>query len=378
MKFSPQDTTLGILGGGQLGRMTALAARRMGLGLVIFEPDGESCPAAAVANHVVTGCWDDADAIDEFCRLSTVASLEFENVPVATAAGIAERIPLMPSCQVLEICQNRERERGFLAQHDFPQPDFRIVKSAEQLSSALAELGTPAVLKTIAFGYDGKGQAVLRGRENLHDAWKEWGGSHGIVEQFVDFQCELSVICARTAAGEIRAFPVPENIHTNGVLDYSIMPGRFDAQIARDATELASSIADSIGSVGLLAVEMFLTRNGNLLVNEMAPRPHNSGHATFDACLTSQFEQHARVVCGLPLGETTLLSPCVMVNLLGDLWQDGEPDWQKVFCNPRAKLHLYGKHEAAAGRKMGHFCVLAEDRDQALQEALQIKQSLTV
>ncbi len=376
MTISPQSTCLGILGGGQLGRMTALAARRLGLRVVLFEPHGSDCPAAAVADQVVTGAWDEPAAIDEFCRLSTFATLEFENVPLATADRIAQHIPLHPDGRVLKVCQNRELERGFLRRHGFSQPDFRMVRSTEELTHAVAELGVPCVLKTVAFGYDGKGQRVLRAGEDYAQAWQECGGSHGIVEQFVDFECELSVICARAANGRISAFPVPENVHTGGILDYSILPGRFDSQVASDAIELAGNIAESLGVVGMLAVELFLTREGTLLVNELAPRPHNSGHATFDACLTSQFEQHARVVCGYPLGDPELLKPCVMVNLLGDLWQGGEPDWQLILNHPQAKLHLYQKSDPQPGRKMGHFCMLSDDVEAALDSALKIKDAL--
>ena len=349
--------------------MTALAARRMGLRITTFEPGGEHCPAAPVSDHLVSGDWLDEAAIDAFCSHCDLATLEFENVPGHTAQAIAGRLPLRPAAAALEVCQHRERERGFLARHGFPQPRHAIVASAEEFAAAAAALGRPCVLKTLAFGYDGKGQRVLREGENAQRVWREWGGGRGIVEAFIDFTCELSVVCARCAGGRMATFPVPENIHTGGILDLSIFPGRFSAEVARHAAALAGEITAALDVVGLLTVEMFLDHDHRLLVNELAPRPHNSGHASIDACLTSQFEQHARAVCGWPLGDTALLSPCVMVNLLGNLWRDGEPDWSPVLANPRAKLHLYGKRDPAPGRKMGHFCVLAESREQALAEA---------
>lgn len=368
--------TLGILGGGQLGRMTALAARRLGMRVVTFEPDGAGCPSAPVSDHVVTGGWDDAAAVAEFRALAEVATYEFENVPVATARAIAEHIPLRPAPEALAVCQNREAERGFLAAHGFPQPSFRIVESAGDLAAAATDLGTPCVMKTLTLGYDGKGQAVIRDADEAGRIWRERRESRAIVEELVDFECELSVITARGTDGRMAAFPVPENIHTHGILDVSILPGRHDARVAGDARTLAAAITEALDVTGLLAVEMFLRRDGRLLVNEMAPRPHNSGHATLDACLTSQFEQHARAVFGLPLGDPASLRPAVMVNLLGDLWADGEPDWSRVLENPRAKLHLYGKQSPAPGRKMGHFCVLADSAQAALDDAAAIRRAL--
>lgn len=372
--------TIGILGGGQLGRMTALAARRMGYRIATYDPSGDKCPAASVSDQVIGAGWEDASAIRTFCDGTDVATLEFENIPLSTAQVVAEFVSLRPAYNVLEVCQHRGRERTFLAQNGFPQPKFELVSTALELTDAISRLGTPCVLKTAAFGYDGKGQRVIRSADNIESAWSEWGGTRGIIEEFVDFSCELSVICARGHDGRILAFPPIENVHTGGILDVSILPGRLDPGIAADAIELASAITDSLGVVGLLAVEMFLTSDARLLVNELAPRPHNSGHASFDACLTGQFEQHARAVCGLPLGDPSPLRPCVMVNLLGNIWRgdnlDQPPDWSVVLQEPRAKLHLYDKSPALPGRKMGHFCVLADTIEQALARAMHIREQL--
>lgn len=374
--------TIGILGGGQLGRMTALAARRMGYRIVSFDPAGGDCPAAPVSDRVVGAAWDDARAIEAFCEQIHVATLEFENIPKATAEAVAGRVPLRPGWEALEVCQHRGRERAFLSAGGFPQPNYELVTGADALSAAMGRLGVPCVLKTAAFGYDGKGQRVIRAGYDPQAAWEQWGGSHGIVEEFVDFQCELSVLCARSIDGSVSVFPPSENIHTNGILDVSILPGRFDSAVAEEAAQLARAIAGALDITGLLAVEMFLTRDGRLLVNELAPRPHNSGHATFDACLTSQFEQHARAVCGLPLGNPSILTSCVMVNLLGDLWQGEDysqpPDWSPILEDARAKLHLYGKPEARPGRKMGHFCTLGDTIEDALSRALAIRERLGI
>ncbi len=371
---------IGILGGGQLGRMTSLAARRMGYRIAVLDPGGENCPAAPVCDHTFGADWQDAQAVESFCKMVDVVTLEFENIPHAAAMAVEARLPLRPSSHVLEVCQHRAKERGFLAKKGIPQPEFEVVDSSAGLSAAVGRLGTPCVLKTVAFGYDGKGQRVLRPGESISDAWRDWGGSQGIVEQFINFASELSVICARTPDGRTVSFPPAENIHTGGILDVSIFPGRFEPSVAAEAMRLARSIAEELDVVGLLAVEMFLASDGRLLVNELAPRPHNSGHATFDAALTSQFEQHTRAVCGLPLGDPVPLAPCVMVNLLGDLWR-GEnlsqpPDWSLILDDPHAKLHLYGKPTARAGRKMGHFCVLGETVEDALDRALRIRSRL--
>ncbi len=359
---------LGLLGGGQLARMTALAARRLGYVITTFDPAGDAAPAAPVCDTVIAAPFTDRGALERFARGVDVAGLEFENIPVAALQTVEAHCPVRPSWRALEICQNREREKTFLHARGYPHAAFRVVDSLAELREAVAALGTPCVLKTAESGYDGKGQRRIAAGDDLADAWAAW----------VPFEAELSVICARNGRGEMAAFATIENLHVNHILDVSIAPGRFPPEILRAATDLARSLTEALNIEGLLAVEMFLAKDGRLLVNELAPRPHNSGHLTFDAALTSQFEQHARAVCGLPLGDPALLCPAVMINLLGNLWIDGEPpDWTAVLEEPAAKLHLYGKRLAKPARKMGHVCVLDASLSGALRKAEAIRARLT-
>jgi len=367
--------TIGMLGGGQLGRMSGIAARRMGFGVRVFDPEAGG-PASQIADAEVVAAWSDTEALQRFADSVDVATIEFENIPAEAARCVAERVALRPGPEVLRTCQNRERERGFLKAKGYPQPEFRIVGSPEELAVALAELGGPSVLKTVESGYDGKGQLKVAPGVDVAAAWREWGGTRGIVEEWIAFELELSVVCARGLDGRAISFPPAENVHTDHILDLSILPGRFEPRVAEEARAIAEGIARDLGVVGLIAVEFFLGRDGKLRVNELAPRPHNSGHYTFDASLTSQFEQHIRAVCGLPLGDPRLLSPAVMVNLLGDLWANGEPDWAGLLADPRVRLHLYGKRAARPGRKMGHFCVVDPARDTALAAARALRAGL--
>lgn len=368
--------TLGIFGGGQLGRMIGLAARRMGYRIHIFEP-GENSPAGQVADLEVNASYRDGESLRRFLQEIEVATFEFENIPADFLHQAAEIRPVHPSPEVLLICQNREREKTFLQEHGFPRADFRVVSSAEDLRHAMTDLGTPCVLKTASFGYDGKGQIKIEEGDDPAEVWSRFNSARGVVEEWVQYDAELSALCAVSSTGEISTFPIAENIHRNHILEYSIVPARIAPALQAEAAEIARNIATTLGVVGLLAVEFFATKDGLLLVNELAPRPHNSGHYTFDACLTNQFEQQVRAVCGLPLGSPRLLSPVVMCNLLGDLWQQGAPDWKTILGNPHAKLHLYGKEEARKGRKMGHFTVLADCVDEALAQARSIKERLT-
>lgn len=358
--------TVGILGGGQLGRMFGIAARRMGYRVHAFEPNPDS-PAGQISDVEVNASFSDAPALAQFAEGVDVISFEFENIPLAAIEAVAEKVPVHPRGEVLHICQNREREKNFLHRHGFPHAPFAVVDSAESLARALSEIGTPSVLKTADFGYDGKGQVKLTGDVNADEVWAKFGAPRGVLEKWVSFERELSVVVGRGWDGTAVAFPASENIHKHHILDLSIVPGRFPEGTAAAAEKIAREIAEKIDVVGLLAVELFQTADGSLIVNELAPRPHNSGHFTFDACVTSQFEQQLRAVCGLPLGSPEALTPVVMWNILGHLWKDGEPDWSVVLAEPRAKLHLYGKAEARPGRKMGHVCVLAE-----IDEALTI------
>jgi 5-(carboxyamino)imidazole ribonucleotide synthase len=361
--------TIGILGGGQLGRMSAIAARRMGYKVRTFDPSSGAC-AAGIADEHVTAEWSDTAALTRFAQGCGRITLEFENIPPATVEFVAKSVPSHPSANVLAICQNRRREKEFLRTAGIPCANFAVVSSLVELQAAVQTIGFPCVLKTADFGYDGKGQVKLPTAEaDLAAAWHKIGGAVGVLEAWVPFQMEISVLVARTVDGRTAVYDPAENIHRNHILHLSISPARISEATATEARALALSIAEKISLVGLLAVEMFV-KDGRIVVNELAPRPHNSGHQTFDANETSQFEQHIRAVCGLPLGGTKPLAPSAMVNLLGDLWRNGqEPDWTKVLADPSAKLHLYDKGKAAPGRKMGHITVTAATVEEAIRRA---------
>ena len=361
--------TIGILGGGQLGRMSALAARRMGYKVRTFDPSASAC-AAGVADEHITAEWNDTAALQRFASGCGRITLEFENIPPATVEFLAKSVPCHPSANVLAICQNRRREKEFLRASGIPCANFAVVSSLIELQAAVKSIGFPCVLKTADFGYDGKGQVKLpTDATDLKAAWEKIGAPVGVLEAWVPFQMEISVLVARTVDGRTAVYDPAENIHRNHILHLSISPARISESTSKEAKDLAVSIADKINLVGLLAVEMFV-KEGRIIVNELAPRPHNSGHQTFDAHQTSQFEQHIRAVCGLPLGGTKPLAPSAMVNLLGDLWRGGqEPDWTKVLSEPSAKLHLYDKGKAAPGRKMGHITVTASTLEEAILRA---------
>ncbi len=346
--------------------MFGIAARRMGYRVHAFEPNPDS-PAGQISDVEVNAPFSDVAALAEFAGNVDVVSFEFENIPLSAIEEVARRAPVRPRGEVLHICQNREREKTFLRAGGFPHAPFAVMESAGGLRAALEEIGAPSVLKTADFGYDGKGQVKLDGAVDAAAVWEKFGAPRGVLEKWIPFQAELSVVVARGTDGVVVAFPASENIHKHHILDLSIVPARFAAEVVAGAGRIAERIAVALDVVGLLAVEFFLTRTGELLVNELAPRPHNSGHYTFDACVTSQFEQQLRAVCGLPLGAPDLLTPVVMWNLLGHLWKGGEPDWSVILSEPRAKLHLYGKTGARPGRKMGHVCVLAP-----VEEAIEI------
>lgn len=372
-------STIGILGGGQLGRMLAQAAQTMGYRVHVYEPQ-KNCPAGAVANREINAAYTDIESLSAFARECDVVTYEFENIPVEPLIQIAELTQLHPRSEVLEICQNRLREKTWLRKNEFPHVRFADVDTDGDLAAAIDSIGFPCVVKTADFGYDGKGQLKVTDEDSKAKAVKQYAGQRSVVEQFISFQCELSVVVSRSSNGEVKAFPVSENIHTNHILDFSIVPARISEEIKLKAEQLGLAMAERMDVVGLIAVELFVTTDGELLVNEMAPRPHNSGHYTLDACRVSQFEQHIRAICGLPLGDPSLISPVVMVNILGDSWFDeGEPKtpaWNTILENPTGKLHLYGKAEARIGRKMGHFTVYAADADQALVVARELKSKL--
>ena len=349
----PPGRTIGILGGGQLGRMTALAAAELGYRCHVFCPELES-PAKLVTPFATTASYDDAAALAAFAARVDVVTFEFENVPAAAAEQLAALKPVLPAPSILRISQDRLAEKNFLRANGVTTTQFAEVRSAGDLERAIAKIGRPAVLKTVRLGYDGKGQVMIGAETDLAAAWRRLGTELAILEGFVDFACEVSVIVARGADGAWAAYPPVENRHVNHILDTTIAPAPLAPDIAARAVAIARGTAASLGLVGLLAVEMFLTRDGALLVNELAPRPHKSGHWTIDACVTSQFEQLVRAICGLPLGSAEPHSDAVMKNLIGaevERWRD----W---LADPRAKLHLYGKGEASPGRKMGHVTTL--------------------
>lgn len=349
--------TIGVLGGGQLGRMFAIAARQLGYRVHTFSPDTDT-PAGQVADLEIQANYEDLDAIRGFVRNVDVVTFEFENVPADTLAVVEQHAPVRPRGEVLHIAQNRLREKTFLQQRGFPVTPFRAVRSRAELDQALSELGTPAILKSASFGYDGKGQVRIDASDAAEDALVKCGAPEMILEAAIDFECEVSVVAARGQDGAQADWGVIRNWHHRHILDVSTSPAQLPDQTCREATAMAHSILEELDVIGVLCVEFFLQRDGRLLINELAPRPHNSGHLTIDASVTSQFEQQLRAVCGLPLGSTEMLQPAAMANLLGDLWERGTPRWHAALANPAIKLHLYGKSDARPGRKMGHLNAL--------------------
>jgi 5-(carboxyamino)imidazole ribonucleotide synthase len=362
------------MGGGQLGRMFAIAARRMGYRVHTFSPD-EDTPTGQLADREVAARYDDEAAVRDFARGVDVLTFEFENIPAQCIEWAAEHCVVRPAGRVLHICQHRLREKEFLDRAGLPLAAFKAIASAGELAAAVADTGLPAVLKTASFGYDGKGQRKLEPGDNLEQAWAPFAGQGAVLEAFVPFECELSVLVARGIDGEVRTFPVGRNDHANHILDVTVIPFGDNA-VEKAARELACAVADALDLVGLLAVEMFLTRDGKLVINELAPRPHNSGHWSFDAAITSQFEQQLRAVCGLALGATDALRPCAMANLLGDLWAHGEPDWAAAAAFPEVKIHLYGKASARPGRKMGHLVAFGATGEEAAARVRTAREAL--
>jgi 5-(carboxyamino)imidazole ribonucleotide synthase len=370
----PPHCVVGVIGGGQLGRMLALAARRMDIRTVIWT-GGLEAPAVEVADEVIDLPFDDPAALALFCKKASVATVEFENIPRATLETVAGCLPLHPSPRAIAISQNREREKQFLREQGIPCAWFAVIAGADELAAALAELNGPGVLKTAAFGYDGKGQRKLVGDEDPQAVWDAFGADRAVLEAWVPFEKELSVMIARGADGEMVTYDPAENRHRHHVLDVSIVPARVSPAVALEASAIARRVAAALDYRGIMGIEFFLLPDGSLLVNEIAPRPHNSGHHTLDACATSQFEQQLRAVLGLPLGSPRLLSPVVMLNLLGDLWraETTPPDWLPLFADGEAFLHLYGKRRAIGRRKMGHANLLATTPAEALERADALK-----
>jgi 5-(carboxyamino)imidazole ribonucleotide synthase len=347
--------------------MFAIAARRMGYRVHTFSPDQDT-PTGQVADLEITAPYEDLEAICKFASGVSVVTFEFENVPGATAAAAAHCAPVRPSGQVLHTAQHRLREKTFLSQAGLPITAFRHVQTPEELAGAAAEIGLPAILKTADFGYDGKGQFRIFSPKDFVAAWEAVGAREAVLEAFVDFEREISVVAARSVTGDFIHYGAVENQHENGILDISIGPARVSSSVAREAVEITREVLEKLEVVGVLCVEFFVARDGRLLINELAPRPHNSGHFTFDANLTSQFEQQLRAVCALPFGAVTQFRPAAMANLLGDIWAEGEPNWAAAAGFPDVKIHLYGKTEARPGRKMGHLTALATSVEYALRD----------
>lgn len=367
---------LGVLGGGQLGRMFAVAARTLGYRVMVLDPDPCS-PAGAMADEHLQADYQDPLALEHMGALCAAVTTEWESVPALTLEALIHHCPVRPGGDATAIARDRIREKTFVRDLGLATAPFFPILTRADLDSAVAGLRLPALLKTATLGYDGKGQVQVSRPEEAAGAFAQLGGVPCVLEEKVELHQELSVVLARGVDGEMEVYPVGENVHRNGILHTTLVPGRIPPAVAERAIGMARAMAEDLDYVGVLAVEFFLTRDGELLVNEMAPRPHNSGHYSLDACLSSQFEQQVRALCGLPLGSPHLLMPAVMVNLLGDLWGDGEPDWSRLLAHPQVKLHLYGKHQARPGRKMGHFIVLGEDVETSLTLALALHTELS-
>ncbi|MEE8062531.1 MAG: 5-(carboxyamino)imidazole ribonucleotide synthase [Gemmatimonadales bacterium] len=359
---------LGVLGGGQLGRMFTVRAREMGYRVIVLDPDLTS-PAGAIANHHIAAEYDDEIALRELAERCSAITTEFENVPAEVLRWLADRVPVRPGPESVAIAQNRIVEKTYLRQHGLPTAAFEAIHGNGDLESAWAAVGAPALLKTARLGYDGKGQVAVNDPGTLAEAFVALRSQHCVLERRLSLESELSVVLARGVDGEVACFPAIENVHVNGILETSTVPARVSAAVAEAATELAVTLANQLDYTGVLAVELFVADGNQLFVNELAPRPHNSGHFTLDACVTDQFEQQVRSLCELPLGEPRLISPVTMINILGDLWSDGDPAWEDALSHPGVKLHLYGKHHARPGRKMGHLNCLAGTVESSFQLA---------
>jgi 5-(carboxyamino)imidazole ribonucleotide synthase len=366
---------LGVLGGGQLGRMFVIQARIMGYRVTVLDPDAGS-PAGQLADVHLRAPYTDPTALDQLAATCEAVTTEFENVPAETLQRLARTCRVRPPVEAVAVAQDRIAEKTFLENSGFRTAPFRAVRTEAELGAALAAVGLPALLKTSRLGYDGKGQIAIERPEDAAPAFARLGRVPCVLERRLALESEVSVVLARGDDGSVAAFPAGENRHRDGILETTVVPARVSRATADEAGAAAVRLAEALGYVGVLGVEMFVAEGGRIFLNEIAPRPHNSGHYTLDACSVSQFEQQVRTLCGLPLAEPTLLSPVAMVNLLGDVWTSGAPRWDEVFRRPGAKLHLYGKTEPRPGRKMGHINCLAEDPDRALMLALETRDAL--
>ncbi len=367
--------TLGMLGGGQLGRMFVMAAHAMGYHVIVLDPDPDS-PAGRIADEHIHASYSDHWAIEQLANNCDAITTEFENIPSDTLRKLEQNVPVRPSSAAVEIAQNRIAEKTFLADNGFSTAPFFPIYEKEELDFALSQIANTAILKVASFGYDGKGQAIVNNLDEAINAFEAMGSVHCVLEEKVSLAAEVSVVLARAEDGEITCYPVGENHHVNGILEYTAVPSVLPKRILDKALNEASVFSEKLNYCGIMAVEFFYTTDDRLLINEVAPRPHNSGHYTIDACKTSQFEQQVRMMCGLPAGSVELLSPVVMFNILGDMWSNGEPDWAQLLSNRNVKLHLYGKREARPGRKMGHFTCLGNSTSELLQETRKLANAL--
>jgi 5-(carboxyamino)imidazole ribonucleotide synthase len=369
------DATIGVLGGGQLGRMFTLAAHSMGYRVVVLDPDPHS-PAGLVADQHIKAGYRDHAALEMLGDGCAVVTVEFENIPSDSLEYLEGFCPVRPNAEAVHIAQDRIREKTFIHNHGLATAPFAAIYEESDLEESITGLSPPLLLKTASLGYDGKGQLQVNTLDEARAAFEQLDSKPCVLEEMVDLDCEVSVVLARSTDGQTATYPPGENRHVNGILDTTIVPAGVSEEIEELAADMAIRLSDEMNYCGVMAVEFFLTRQGELLINEIAPRPHNSGHYTLDAAATSQFEQQVRCLCGLPPGDTSLLSPVVMVNLLGDIWSNGEPPWEAILNEPEAHLHLYGKHEARSGRKMGHFNCLADEIDSAQEIAESIRAAL--
>ena len=371
------DASLGVLGGGQLGRMFTLAAHSMGYRVVVLDPDPHS-PAGLIADQHINADYQDRAALQMLGDECAAITTEFENIPAESLEFLEQYCPVRPGADAVRIAQNRINEKTFIRQQGLATAPFAAIYEAADIEDAISGLQPPLLLKTASMGYDGKGQQQVSTADEAGAAFIQAGGAPCILEEMVELEREISVVLVRNSSGLTAVYPVGENRHVNGILDTTIVPSGADTAITDAAIDMARQLADAMNYCGVLAVEFFCTRQGELLINEMAPRPHNSGHYTVDACATSQFEQQVRMMCGLKPSDTKLLSAVVMTNLMGDIWNDGDPAWQHVLNEPGAHLHLYGKREARPGRKMGHINCLADNADSALQVTAKIRAALNI
>ncbi|OUR65966.1 5-(carboxyamino)imidazole ribonucleotide synthase [Methylophaga sp. 42_25_T18] len=362
--------TLGMLGGGQLGRMFTTAAQTLGYNVVVLDPDIHS-PAGIIADQHICAKYTDESALRQLAELCDAITTEFENIPATTLAFLEQQTVVHPSSKALAATQNRINEKQFIASLGIPVAPFIAIRKTADIDTAKTTIQFPAILKVATFGYDGKGQVVCHTADDVRKAFESLGQVECVLEQRINLEREVSTVLARSQSGEISNFPVAENVHVNGILHSTTVPSRLPEAQVETAIQMADKIADGLAYVGVMAVEFFLSKEGDILVNEIAPRPHNSGHFTVDACETSQFEQQVRMLCGLPSGNCELVSPVVMINILGDVWGKSKPHWDSLLTRPENKLHLYGKKEARIGRKMGHFNVLAATVEQATNIAHQ-------